>query len=409
MRVPPGLVRLPGWLRSQALAGAWLLMFAVHVPFLAEAPLYSVFGSLGGIPPSGYPWLAAGCGVLVFGLQLRHSLALARGQRPAGGVWTLLSLAAAAYAPLHWLGLNWISVQMVLLASVPMVLRGWPAAVAIAGVCSYIGLELAAVFPAHPGPPTFADYLYLITYYTATITVVPAALYASARLVRVAGELHGTQLALARAAVGRERLRVSRDLHDLIGHSLSAISLKGDLAIRLLRREAPAAAAEIASLTAVAAEALAGLRAITTASPQITLAGELASARALLAAAGVAVRVRGDASAIPPAAGEVLAWVVREGTTNILRHATAASVVITLECSGGLARVEIINNGAGPAAGAGGSGLRGLAGRIGEQSGSLSHGRLADDRFRLTAQVPVAASEEPHWTASGSSSPKTST
>ena len=228
----------------------------------------------------------------------------------------------------------------------------------------------------------------------------------------MAGELRGTNVELARAAVGRERLRVSRDLHDLVGHSLSAISLKGDLAIRLLRRDATAAADEIQSLTEVAAEALAGLRAITAASPQVSLAGELASARALLAAAGVAVHVRGDASQIPPAAGAVLAWVVREGTTNILRHATAASAMITLQHDGGLARVEITNDGAGPAREAGGAGrfgLRSLAGRIQEQSGTLSHGRLADDRFRLTAQVPAAAFEEPRWTASGSSSPKTST
>ena len=399
----------PDSLHRPALAGPYLVLVAVHVPIIAQAPLYALFGSLGGIPPSGYPWLAALAGVMILVLQLRHSLALARGRRPRGGVWTLLALAALAYAPLPFLGLNWLSVQLVLLASVPMVLGGWLAALAIAGPCAYIGIELAGVFPAHPGPASAADYIYWVSYYAASITVVPAALYASARLVRVAGELRGTQVALARAAVGRERLRVSRDLHDLVGHSLSAISLKGDLAIRLLRRDSGAAVDEINSLTEVAREALVSMRAITAGGVEVTLAGELGSARALLAAAGVAVRVRGEVSAIPPATGELLAWAVREGTTNILRHATASTAIITLQRDDGVARLEILNDGAHHAAGTGGSGLNGLASRLSERSGNVTHGWLRDDRFQLTAQVPVTASEEPRWTASGCSSPKTST
>lgn len=405
-----------GSLRRPALTGPYLILVAVHVPLIAQGPLYCIFGSLGGSGPSGYPWLAVLCGVAIFGLQLRHSLALARGERPRGGVWTLLALAALAYVPLHWLGLNWISVQLVLLGSIPMVLDGWLAATAIAGVCAYIGYQFAAVFPAHAG---YADYLYAITYYTGAIPVVPAALYASARLVRVAGELRGTQLALTQAAVGRERLRVSRDLHDLLGHSLSAISLKGDLAARLLPRDGRAAVREIRNLTEVASEALAGLRTITAGSPKITLADELDSAVALLAAAGVTVRVHGDLPAIPAAVDEVLAWTVREGTTNILRHATAVTAEITLHRGDGLAELRILNDGApsgagsddgaNPAAETGGYGLSSLAARLSELSGTLSHRRLTDDRFQLTAQVPVTASEEPHWTASGCSSPKTST
>lgn len=409
-------------LRRQVPAWPYVVLVAVHVPIIAEAPLYCIFGSLGGIPPSGYPWLAGVCGVLILGLQLRHSLALAHGRRPRFGVWTLLAQAVLVYVPLHWLGLNWISTQTVLLASIAMVLDGWLAAAAIAAACAYIGYQFAVVFPAHPGPASFADYIYWVTYYVASIPIVPAALYASARLVRVAGELRGTQITLTRAAVGRERLRVSRDLHDLVGHSMSAISLKGDLAIRLLRRDRQAAAViEIQSLTEVAREALAGLRAITEGTPEVTLAGELVSAQALLAAAGVAVRVRDDSSAIPPAAGEVLAWAVREGTTNILRHTAATTVLITLRSGQGLVRLEILNDGAHPAnppaedggsasggPGTRGYGLSGLAARIQELSGTLTHGRLNDNQFLLTAQVP-ATSEEPNWTASGCSSLKTST
>ncbi|MBO0784572.1 MAG: sensor histidine kinase, partial [Actinobacteria bacterium] len=253
------------------------------------------------------------------------------------------------------------------------------------------------------------DYLSWVTYYLVGPSISLAALYGSARLVRVARELHDTRLALADAVVGRERLRVSRDLHDLMGHSLAAISLKGDLAVRLLRRDRPAAVAEITNMTEVAREALAGLRAITRDGDKVSLARELAGARALLAAAGVAVTVRGDLAGVPPAADEVLAWTVREATTNILRHAAASTATITLERRDGVAGLEIRNDGAPPVTGNGGSGLAGLAGRIGELSGTLSHQRLSDGWFQLTAQVPATWPEETRWTASGCSSPKIST
>lgn len=400
---------VPEPLRARALRGPLLMLIAVHIPATLDAPVYTVFGSIGGVPPAGYPWLAMPAGVMIFVLQMRHSLAAARGVRPRGGLWTLAALAVLVYAPLPWLGIDWVSEQNVLLASVPMVLTARWAAVALTGPCVYLGIEFGRVFPAHAGPAIPADYVNWVPYYIMGSAVVAAALYASARLVRLAGELHDTRVALADSVVGRERLRVSRDLHDLLGHSLAAISLKGDLAIRLLRRDGRAALAEIAGLTGTAREALAGLQAITNSGSKVTLSGELEGARDLLAAAGVAVSVRGDVPGIAPGAEEVLAWVVREGTTNILRHATAGTADITLERRDGIARLEIRNDGARPAAGDGGSGLTGLAGRIQELSGTLSHGWPGAGRFQLVARVPITASEEPRWTASGSSSPKTST
>lgn len=132
-----------------------------------------------------------------------------------------------------------------------------------------------------------------------------------------------------RPRLGGERLRVSRDLHDLLGHTLAAISLKGDLAVRLLALDGPAALAEIENLTGVAREALAGLQDITNGGGKVTLTRELGNAQALLTAAGVAVSVCGDIPGIPPAAEQVRRGRVREGATNILRHATASTVTIT--------------------------------------------------------------------------------
>ena len=129
-------------------------------------------------------------------------------------------------------------------------------------------------------------------------------------------------------AVGRERLRVSRDLHDLLGQSLSAVSLKGDLAIRLLHTDPDAARAEIDSLTDVARDALRGVRAITLEKHTVSLPAEIDGATVLLEAAGVQTRVEVALAALPMPVEEVLAWTVREGVTNVLRHSRASACAI---------------------------------------------------------------------------------
>lgn len=403
MRFPPTRTPLGRPVASR------LMLVAVHLPAVAQAPLYAVNGSLGGIPASGHVQLAILSAVVILALQLRHSFALARGERPRAGVWTLLALAAAVYLPLHWLGLNWISEQMVLMASVPMVFARWRAAVVLAGPCTYVAVELARVFPAHAGPAGSTDYLYWITNYAVTFTVIPAAVYASARLVRVTDELHSARTALAEAAIGRERLRVSRDLHDLLGHGLTAISLKGDLALRLLlRRDRAAALEEINDVTGLAAAMLARLGDVTATGGKVGLATELDNARSLLETAGVRVHIRADPSTVPPPIDEALSWVAREAVTNILRHATASTASIDLESGDGLVCLTILNDGASPAAATDGHGLAGLATRIAELSGTVSCGRPQTDWFLLVAQVPVAAAEEARWSESESSSPKIS-
>lgn len=396
-------------LRRPALRGPRLVLVAAHVPFATVAPFFVIFGVAGNIGTTGPKWLAALCAPVMFGLQLRHSLAAAAGERPRGGAWTLLALAAVAYAPLPWLHINWLSAQFNVFASAFMVLDGWVAAAVVVGPSVYYVIEEVQIFQIQvPHHPAAADYLYWFSYDTADAMWI-VVLYAAVQLVKATDELRGTRAALARAVVDRERLRISRDLHDLLGHSLSAISLKGDLAVRLLRRDTSAALTEIDSLTEVAREALDGLRTITGNAGTITLARELDNACALLADAGVRVQVRGEVSSIPSDIGEVMAWAVREGVTNILRHAAASSVVITLACDGGAARLEIVNDGVDVVAPDQGHGLIGLAARVQEASGTLSQGWLSGGRFQLAAQIPFTAAEEPHWTTSGFSSPRTST
>jgi two-component system sensor histidine kinase DesK len=169
----------------------------------------------------------------VLALQLRHSFAIARGARPRGVVWTLLAQAVLVYLPMPWFGWTWVALQATLMASVPLVLRGWRAAAAVAA--PLVATNVAAVAGLDPVLyPVPA--LYLVSYWTILPVCLAAALYGSARLVRLLGELHETRAELAALAVGQERQRVSRDLHDLLGQSLSAVALKGDLAIRLLQQ-----------------------------------------------------------------------------------------------------------------------------------------------------------------------------
>jgi two-component system, NarL family, sensor histidine kinase DesK len=216
------------------------------------------------------------------------------------------------------------------------------------------------------------------------------ALYGSARLVRVVDELDAARTELAELAVGRERLRVSRDLHDLLGHSLSAVSLKGDLAIRLLGRDPPAARVEIESLTGVAREALRGVLAVARDEHAPSLRTEADGAAALLGAAGIRARLELDLPDLAPAVETTLAWAVREGVTNVLRHSQATTCSITATSGAGTVRLELVNDGVGGATGQG-SGLAGLAERARELSGSVAAGPDGDGRFRLLIQLPREA------------------
>ena len=360
---------------------SWMLV-AVHLAILSIPPAITSFG-LGDEPATGPAAVAVPLGLGVLALQLRHSFAIAHGRRPRGAWWTLLALAILVYVPLGWFGWSWVAMQASLMASLPIVLRRWPLAVALA--VPVLATDLAVVRLVADQP--VATVAHWVIEQTFTLVVLPAALYGSARLVRVLDELQATRAELAELAVGRERLRVSRDLHDLLGQSLSAISLKGDLAIRLLPRDLPAARAEIESLTGVARQALGGVRAVTRDEHAVSLATEIEGAAGLLGAAGIDTRVDLDLPQLPGPVEEVLAWAVREGVTNVLRHSQARTCSISAGRRDGRLWLEIENDGASLPAGQG-SGLAGLAGRAQMVSGSVSAGPTRQGWFRLLVEVP---------------------
>jgi two-component system sensor histidine kinase DesK len=194
-------------------------------------------------------------------------------------------------------------------------------------------------------------------------------------------------------AVAAERLRFARDLHDLLGHSLSLITLKSELAGRLLPADPDRAATEIADVERVARQSLREVREAVAGYRQPGLNAELDAARELLAAAGIDASIDATADVLPPAIDSVLAWTVREGVTNVIRHSRARHCGIRITRDDCTIRAEVTNDGAGePAAPpAVGSGLSGLAERIAEQGGHLATAARDGDGFTLSVTLPLPA------------------
>lgn len=204
--------------------------------------------------------------------------------------------------------------------------------------------------------------------------------------IRRGVELTAANEEIARLAVSEERLRFSRDLHDILGHSLTAISLKAGLANRLLPTDPDRAAAEMADVERLAREALADVRATVSGYRGITLIGELARARQTLDAAGIVADVPQAVDAVPGEHRELFGWIVREGVTNVVRHSQAH------HCRIELARhsVEIADDGrgGGPAGAGSGSGLAGLRERVATMGGRVEAGTAPAGGYRLRVELP---------------------
>lgn len=161
----------------------------------------------------------------------------------------------------------------------------------------------------------------------------------------------------AELAVDNERSRFARDLHDILGHSLTVITVKAELAQRLLDSDPDRARAELADLERLSRDALADVRRAVEGYRELTLPGELARARAALAAAEIRAELPNTTDDIPTDLRDLFAWTVREGVTNVIRHSRASTCRIVLTPSS----AEVCDDGVGADAGAtAGSGLHGL-------------------------------------------------
>ena len=291
-------------------------------------------------------------------------------------------------------GLNWIGAIFIGGAAAGRLAASarWAAVAAIACAAAAMGVGLA-------NGVNYGGSLEL------TLGPVLAAFFAYSawRRIELVEKLRETRAELARMAVADERLRIARDLHDLLGHSLSLITIKAELAGRVIGTDPDRAAREIAELETVARRSLGEVRVAVTSYRQPSLAGELTAARQMLAAAGMNCQVHAPASfdLVPEAEG-LLAWTVREGATNVVRHSGARTVTITVAVAADAVTAEVADDGVGPGLGADrhgtashgsgppGSGLAGLAERARAAGAAISAGEGPGGKgFRLLVRIPA--------------------
>ncbi|MDV7988806.1 sensor histidine kinase [Rhodococcus sp. IEGM 1374] len=263
----------------------------------------------------------------------------------------------------------------------------WAAALATTAVAALIPLRwclavavASAVLAAALGRP--AIQALVLGLFIAFMSVT---LQLSAWLLRIVTELDAARDAAAALSVAEERLRFSRDLHDVVGRALSAIAVKSELAATLARRGDDRAANQMDEVRALAQESMTDARKLVRGYRSVDVASELDGARSLLSAAGISTELVGETSTLSERAAEAAAWVVREGVTNILRH--SAATYCRIELSAG--SIRLINDH--PRASSGrddGTGLSGLRERLVAVGGTLNAEKTAEE-FTLTAALPT--------------------
>ncbi|WP_330289583.1 sensor histidine kinase [Streptomyces sp. NBC_00576] len=218
-------------------------------------------------------------------------------------------------------------------------------------------------------------------------------------LLRAVYELDEARETRARLAVAEERLRFGRDLHDVMGRNLAVIALKSELAVQLSRRERPEAVDQMIEVQRIAHESQREVRDVVRGYREADLGAELLGAQGVLTAAGISCEVTGEAVGLPGEVQSALGWVVREATTNVLRHGDAGWCGVEVRVGDGRVVLTVENDGVGGGGSGGGigsgtgSGLVGLRERLSAVDGRLEAGVVGagEDRFRVVATVPLPA------------------
>ncbi|MBL1088550.1 MULTISPECIES: sensor histidine kinase [Streptomyces] len=385
----PVMIGAPPRTRRQALVkAAWIVIWFGYL----AGPIESLAG--GGLSPAhealgwvGFPTFVA----VYFALVFRH---MAHRPMPSGALRAAVVLLTALAVLLSWtLGPNWLVlftfVSVAVAVTQPFRTSRW-AIPALTAVLVLLGTRY----------PDVRTYLFA---YALPCLLSGFAMVGVQHLIRTTQELRAARQEVARLAANEERLRLARDLHDLLGHSLSLITLKSELAGRMLPDRPDDAARQVADIERVSRQALVDVREAVTGYRRPRIAVELAGVRAALRTAGITAAVdpalddehRGLAADEESA----LAWALREAVTNVVRHSGArrCELLLTEEWEADERRylcLAVIDDGIGPPRGGGhdGNGLTGLRERLALADGRLETGPAPRGRgFALRAYVPLAA------------------
>lgn len=299
--------------------------------------------------------------------------------RDAGGwryAWLSLGAQAACVAlaglgarEVGLVGLIFLSVSALL--TLPWRRAGW---VVLASLAAVLGVPRVV-----PGWQPFDDLVL-------SLVLASSAVFGFSALISSNRKLRAAQDEVAVLAVDRERERIARDMHDILGHTLTVVAVKAELAGRLVEVDPARARDEIGQVQALARTALGDVRAMVTATRDLTLAGELAGARQALDSAGIEAQVPTVADEVPESLRPLFAWAVREGVTNVLRHAAASNVRITMTADS----LVVEDDGRGQSGVPAGNGLTGLAERARAVGAILESGGVPGGGYRLAVRVGAA-------------------
>lgn len=319
--------------------------------------------------------------VPVFGLQLAHSSPRAARWPAKTRLVTLTAQALLTYLPLLALGKEWGAMAGLLAGSILLLVTGPLAWVLFALVIASMIVELSL---RGLGAASVA-YLVVATVDTGLVV------WGLSRLTAIR-QVHAAREELAQLAVIRERMRFARDLHDLLSYSLSAITLKAELTRHLARDNPRRARDELSEVIDIARQALADVRVVSRGYRNFSLMKEASSIRSLLETAGIDVSVMISCGALGEEVDTVLATVLREGVTNLLRHSTAKHCSIDADQVGENVRLTIENDGVqrSRTVGRRGGGLENLSARLAAIGGKLTTGIAANGHFELLAEAPVS-------------------
>lgn len=248
-----------------------------------------------------------------------------------------------------------------------------------------VGLPLYVAVWISDGMP----WVYIVLGILVNIAVATL-LYALMRLVVAVEELHRTREVMARLKVDDERHRISRDLHDILGRSLVAVSLRTQTAMRLLGVDTEKCRDQLEEISRLVMEGQSSLRSLTRGETFLGLEQELATATQVLGELGIPCRVEAALPVHGPVDG-LGARIVRESVTNMLKHSRPSAVEIELRKESSAHVLVVVNDGARRSSGSGGTGLRDLAGHVERAGGTLQATRLDDGRFRLLARIPYSS------------------